>query len=89
VQVKWKSCGGLIRTTSSTRFTRPTTFGSRHHSLPYIILCISMWGLHPNVIFFGSPRWKSQNWDSYCPKTLDVRIFFKSSMFQTCKGNVL
>ncbi len=48
---------GLIRNlgtrqkTLSTSFTRPTTFGRRHHSHRYSILCASLQGLHPNVIF--------------------------------------
>ncbi len=51
----------LIGTTSSTSFTRPTTFGKRHHSPPCNILCDFLWGLHPNDIFFlgfpsGSPK---------------------------------
>ncbi len=29
----------LIGTTSSINFTRPTTFGKKHHSPPYSILC--------------------------------------------------
>jgi len=41
----------LIGTTLNTRFTQPTAFGKRHHSLPYNILCVSLWGLHTNDIF--------------------------------------
>jgi hypothetical protein len=41
----------LVGTTSSTSFTRPATFGRRHHSPPYSIFCASLWGLHPNVTF--------------------------------------
>jgi hypothetical protein len=41
----------LIRITLSTSFTRPTTFGRRHHSPPYSIIYASPWGLHPNVTF--------------------------------------
>jgi len=41
----------LVWSTSSTSFTQPSTFGSRHHSPPYNILCAFPWGLHPNVIF--------------------------------------
>ncbi len=32
-------------------------------------------------LFLGTPKWESQNWDYYCPKTLDVHIFFKSIFF--------
>jgi hypothetical protein len=41
----------LVETTSRTSFTWPATFGRKLHSLPYSILCVSLWGLHPNVIF--------------------------------------
>jgi len=41
----------LIITTSSSNFTWPTTFGKRHHSLPYSILFDSPWRLHSNNTF--------------------------------------
>ncbi len=41
----------LIGTTSGTSFTQLATFGKRHHSLPYSILCDSPRKLHPNDIF--------------------------------------
>ncbi len=41
----------LIKITLSTSFTWPETFGKRHQSLPYILLCAFLWGLHPNVTF--------------------------------------
>jgi hypothetical protein len=41
----------LIRTSSSISFTQLATFGRRHHSPPYIILCASPRGLHPNATF--------------------------------------
>ncbi len=41
----------LIRTTSSSSFTRPITFGKRHHSPFYNILCDFLQGLHSNGIF--------------------------------------
>ncbi len=41
----------LVRTTSSISFTQPTTFGKRHQSLPYSILCVFLWGLHQNITF--------------------------------------
>jgi hypothetical protein len=44
-----------------------------------------LWGLHPNDIFFETPKWKFQNWDFYCFETLDIHIFPKSSLFGTCK----
>ncbi len=75
----------LIRTTSNINFTRPTTFGRRHHTPPYIILYASPWRLHLNVIFL----WDSQNWDFCCPKTLNIHIFFKSNQFWEYEGNIL
>jgi hypothetical protein len=41
----------LIGTTSSISFTRPITFGRKHHSPPYSIFCASLQGLHSNVTF--------------------------------------
>jgi len=50
----------LVRTTSSTKFTWPATFGRRHHSHPYSILYASLWGLHSNVTSkIGSPKTRS------------------------------
>jgi hypothetical protein len=69
----------LIGTISSTSFTQPTTFGRRHHSPPYSIICVFPRGLHPNGIF----SWDCQNWDFCCLKTLDVHIFFKSCFFKS------
>jgi len=66
--------------TSSTNFTQPTTFGRRHHSFPYNILCAFLWRLHPNVTFPRTLKWESQNWDFSCPKTLDTHIFLKSNL---------
>jgi hypothetical protein len=45
----------LLKTISSTSFTRLVTFGRRHHSLPYSILYDYLQGLHPNDIFHGFP----------------------------------
>jgi hypothetical protein len=81
MQVERKWCDGLSKTTSSTSFTQPATFGRRHHSPTYSIFYDSLWGLHPNGIFFKSLKWESQNWDFCCLKTLDIRIFLKSSFF--------
>jgi hypothetical protein len=75
----------LVGTTLNTSFTRLVTFGRRHHSPPYSILCDSLWGLHPNDNF----SWDSQNWDLCCPKALDVHIFLKSSLFGACEGTIL
>ncbi len=41
----------LVGTTLNINFTRPATFGIRHHSPPNNILCASPWKLHPNVTF--------------------------------------
>ncbi len=46
----------LVRTISSISFTQLATFGRRHHSPPYSILCASLRGRHPNVTF----PWDSQ-----------------------------
>jgi len=41
----------LVGTTSSTSFTRSTTFGRRHHSPTYSIFYGFPWKLHPNFTF--------------------------------------
>ncbi len=38
-------------------------------------------------LFPKPPKWESQNWDSYHPKTLNTHIFLKSNLFQKCEGN--
>jgi hypothetical protein len=40
----------LIR--DSSRFE----LGGSHHLPPYNIFCDSPWGLHPNGVFFGTPK---------------------------------
>jgi hypothetical protein len=51
VQVEWKWCGRLNRDNLKHKLYILVTFGRRHHSPPYNILCASPWGLHPNVTF--------------------------------------
>jgi hypothetical protein len=90
ISASWMENGAtdLMGTTSSTSFTRPTTFRRRNQSPPYSILYASPQGLHPNVTFFRDSQVKSQNWDSCCPKTLEAHIFLKSS-FSKMKGQHL
>jgi hypothetical protein len=55
--VNGSGVANLVRTTSSTNFTWPATFGRRHHSHPYSILYASLWRLYPNVTSkIGSPK---------------------------------
>jgi hypothetical protein len=73
MQVEWKQCSGLSRDNFAS-FTRPVTFGKRHHSLPYNIFCAYLQGLHPNVTFpwefqVGVPKLRlflSQNFGHSC-----------------------
>ncbi len=51
MQIEWKWCDELSKDNLKHSFTCPTTFGRRHHSPPYNILCASLQGLHPNVTF--------------------------------------
>jgi hypothetical protein len=62
----------LIGTTSSTSFTQSTTFGKRHHSLPYNILCVSPRGLHPNVTFPLDSQMSQNFGRSYLSKIMYV-----------------
>ncbi len=49
--------------------------------------------IHDNYIqmalFLETPKWESQNWDSYYPKTLDTHIFLKSSLFGACGKHLI
>ncbi len=79
MQVERNWCNGFnSSTTSNTSFTWPTTFGRRHHCPPYNIFYEFLRGLHPNGIFSQD----SQNWNFYCPKALDIHIFFKSTILE-------
>ncbi len=71
----------LVGITLSISFTQSLTFGQKHHSLPYNILCDSLWGYIQMTFFLGIPKWESQNWDFYCPEILDAHIFFKLGIF--------
>jgi hypothetical protein len=52
VEIDASCVTNLIRTTSSSSFTQPSTFGKGHHSLPYSILSNFLHGLHPNGTSF-------------------------------------
>ncbi len=67
----------LIGTTSRTNFTRPATFGRRHHSPPYNMYCDFPWGLHPNDIFSWDSQMGVPKLGHYCPKIPNAHIFFK------------
>jgi hypothetical protein len=66
----------LVGTISSISFTQPVTFGRRHYSLLYGILCASPWRLHPNVTF---------PWDSCCPKLWTLITFSKQIYFESAR----
>jgi hypothetical protein len=52
----------LIGTTSITSFTRPTTFGRRHHPLLKVYYVILHKGYIQMAFFPEIPKWESQNW---------------------------
>jgi len=52
----------------------------------YVTLCE---GYIQMTFFPGIPKWEFQNWDFYCPKTTDIHIFLKSSLFGAYNGNIL
>ncbi len=84
VQIGWKWCNRLNRDNFKIKLTQPTTFGRKHHSPPYNICYDSSRGLHSNGTFS-------------CNSKLGVLLFqnsrhsylFKSSLFGSCKGNIL
>jgi hypothetical protein len=57
MQVEWKWCNRLNRDNLNHKLTHLATFGARHHSPPYSILCAFLWGLHPNVTFPRDSKW--------------------------------
>ncbi len=57
MQVEWKWCNRLSWDNFRHKLYMARTFGSRHHSPPYSILCASLWGLHPNVTFPQDSKW--------------------------------
>jgi hypothetical protein len=83
VQIGRKWCNRLNRDNFKIKLTQPATFGRKHHSPPYNICCDSSRG-YIQMAFFPA----TQNWDSYYFSTLDIHIF-KSSLFGSCKGNIL
>jgi hypothetical protein len=82
VQVEWKSCDGLSRGNFKHKFY--TTHNLRKEApLPSLIIYyVPLHGDYIQMSFFPeTPKWESQNWDSYCSKTLDFHIFFKANRF--------
>ncbi len=56
-------------------------------ALPFLKYTMWLFVKATFTFFPRIPKWEFQNWDSCCPKTLDIHIFLKSSLFGTCKGN--
>jgi len=81
VQMNGSGVADLVKTTSSTNFTWPTTFGRRHHSHPYSILYASLWGLHPYVTSkIGSPKtWSFDVPQLWTITFLSNQIFFANT----------
>ncbi len=82
MQVEWKWCNELSKDNLKHKlYIARNLWGRSTTPLPivhYLPLCkdyIQM-SLSPGIL-----KWESQNWDSYCPKTLIAHIFFKSSIF--------
>jgi hypothetical protein len=68
----------LVGTTSSISFTRPIAFERGHHSLFYSMFYDFPRGYIQMAFSPRTPKWKSWNWDYYCPETLDAHIFLKN-----------
>jgi len=41
------------------------------------------------LLFLRTPKWESQNWNSYCLKFLDIHVFFNLSIFWAHNGFIL
>jgi hypothetical protein len=76
----------LVGTTSNSSFIWPATFGRKHHSPPYSMLCDSPQGLQTIITFFlKTPKIRILT----NPKFWCLYIPFKSSLFGACEGNIL
>ncbi len=53
---------------------------------PYSILCDSLQRLHWNGTFSQDSQMEVQNWNSWYPKTLHVRIFFKTTCLEHARA---
>jgi hypothetical protein len=51
----------LVRTTSSTSFTQPMTFGRKHHSLPIVYYVLPRMDYIQMSFFPETSKWESQN----------------------------
>jgi hypothetical protein len=90
VQVKWKWCDELTKDNlkhKTSHSLQPLGGGT----IPLIIVySMPLCGDYIQMsLFLGTPKWESQNQDFCCPKTLDVYVFLKSSLFWKCEDNIL
>jgi hypothetical protein len=70
----------LVVTTSNTSFRWPQPLRGGTTPLP-IVHYVPLHGDYIQMSLFPKTfKWESQNWDSCCPKILDVHIFFKSNL---------
>jgi hypothetical protein len=74
----------LVGTTSNTSFTIAVTFGRKHHSFPYSILCDSSQGLHPNGIFFQDSQVGVSKLKLLLFWNFGCLYIFKSNLFGSC-----
>jgi len=82
VQVKWKWCGKLNRDNLKHKLhTRLQPLGGGITPLPIIYFVPLRRDYIQMSLFLETLKWEFPNQDSYCPKTLDAHIFFKSSLF--------
>jgi len=94
MQVEWKWCNRLSWDNFRHKLYMARTFGSRHHSPPYSILCASLWGLHPNVTFpilpNGSPKIEilvvPRFWTFILTHSQFPEGFKNESMYKTTEG---
>jgi len=76
MQVEWKWCDEFSRDNFKHKFYTTHNHWAEAPLPLYSILYAFLRRLHPNVTF---------PWDSCCPKTLDVHIFFKWNFFENVR----
>ncbi len=88
VQVEWKWCDKFSRDSSSISFTWPATFGRRHHSPPYSILCASLQGLRPNVTFPRNSQMEVPKLELFLSQNFGHSYFSQIKSIVKMKGNI-
>jgi hypothetical protein len=82
MQVEWKSCDRLSKDNLKHKFYTTHNLWEEAPPPSLTVYFVPLRGDYIQMSLFpDTPKWESQNWDSCCPKTLDLHIFLKSNIF--------